>query len=159
MNIANAIKSIKAIKGISSYDEITTKQTIVLYVFQALEWNIFDKDAVLPEYAVEHRRVDYSLRINGKNMVFVEVKKPSEELEKHEEQLLDYSFRQGIQLAVLTNGITWWFYLPMLVEKWANRKFYAIDLQEQDIKSISSRFIELLAACRRGRQATAMINF
>lgn len=144
MDISDAIKSIKTIKGISSYDEITTKQTIVLHVFQALGWNIFDKDEVLPEYAVEHRRVDYSLRIFGKNMVFVEVKKPSEELEKHEEQLLDYSFRQGIQLAILTNGITWWFYLPMLGEKWANRKFYAIDIQEQDIDSISSRFLELL---------------
>lgn len=144
MDITDAIESIKAIKHASSYDEITTKQTIILHVFQALGWDIFNRKEVIPEYAVERRRVDYSLQIQGKNMVFVEVKKPSEDLEKHEEQLLDYSFRQGIKLAILTNGISWWFYLPTLGEKWTKRKFYAINIYEQDIDIISSRFIELL---------------
>lgn len=144
-DLKDAIQMIKAKNGIASYDEITTKQTIVLQLFQALGWNIFDKEEVLPEYAVENRRVDFSLRLQSKNMVFVEVKKPSEELEKHEEQLLDYSFRQGIKLAVLTNGVTWWFYLPMLGEKWTSRKFYTIDIKEQDTESISQRFLDLLS--------------
>lgn len=144
-DLEDAIQMIKSKKGMASYDEITTKQTIVLQLFQALGWSIFDKEEVLPEYSVENRRVDFSLRLQSKNMVFVEVKKPSEELEKHEEQLLDYSFRQGIELAVLTNGVTWWFYLPMLGEKWSSRKFYTIDIQEQDTESICRRFLDLLS--------------
>jgi predicted type IV restriction endonuclease len=144
MEISNSIQAIKALQGTASYDEITTKQTIVLQLFQALGWNIFSTGEVLPEFAVESRRVDYCLRSNGKNYVFVEVKKPAEELGKHEQQLLDYAFKQGIKLAVLTNGITWWFYLPLLGVQWKERRFYTIDIIEQESAAISLRFIELL---------------
>jgi hypothetical protein len=27
-------------------------------------------------------------------------------------KLLNYSFQEGVKLAILTNGIAWWFYLP-----------------------------------------------
>lgn len=145
MELADSVNAIKLLKGVDSYDEITTKQTIVLRIFQALDWNIFSPDEVFPEFAVENRKVDYCLRYGRKNLVFVEVKKPAEELGKHEEQLLDYSFKQGINMAVLTNGRTWWFYLPLLGEKWKDRRFYTIDIIEQETESISLRFEELLA--------------
>lgn len=144
MELADSVNAIKLLKGVDSYDEITTKQTIVLRIFQALGWNIFSTDEVFPEFAVENRKVDYCLR-GGKRSVFVEVKKPAEELGKHEEQLLDYSFKEGITMAVLTNGRTWWFYLPLLSKKWKDRRFYTIDMIEQETKSISLRFEELLA--------------
>ena len=48
------------------------------------------------------------LLINQKKRVFLEVKRASENLESHEKQLLEYSFTEGIDLAVLTNGLVWW---------------------------------------------------
>jgi hypothetical protein len=131
-------------EGAEFFDEITTKQTIVLQLFQSLGWNIFSTDEVLPEFAVDERRVDYCLRHGQKSLVFVEVKKPAEDLAKHEEQLLDYSFKQGIRLAVLTNGRTWWFYLPLLSEKWKDRRFFTIDIIEQEAMAIAARFTDLL---------------
>ena len=47
-------------------------------------------------------------------------------------QLLDYSFRQGVELAILTNGKTWWFYLPTKKGDWKARKFYTIDIIQQE---------------------------
>lgn len=130
---------------VSAFDEASTKQAIVLPLLQKLEWNTTDIDEVTPEYSIENGRVDYSLRIRNEDEVFLEVKKPGEDLERHQKQLLDYSFHQGVDLAILTNGITWWFYLPMKKGDWSTRKFYTIDIIQQETKDISQKFDELLS--------------
>ena len=130
---------------IGTFDEASTKQAIILPVLGFLGWCTYDVDEVVPEYTVENRRIDYSLRINNSNEFFIEAKGASEDLEKHEEQLLDYSFRQGVQLATLTNGITWWFYLPMKKGDWKTRKFYTIDILKQEPEDVVDKFVELLS--------------
>lgn len=130
---------------ISRYDEAATKQGIVLRLFSLLGWNTFDTEEVRPEYTVEGKRVDYSLAVNEGNVVFVEVKRPTQELDKHEKQLLDYSFHQGVDLAILTNGILYWFYLPTAKGSWRKRKFYTIDILSQDSHEISMKFIDILS--------------
>ncbi len=126
-------------------DETSTKQALVLPILQQLGWAIFNIEEVKPEYSVENRRVDYSLRIERSDKVFVEAKNTSESLENHEEQLLDYAFRQGVDLAILTNGITWSFYLPTQKGDWKARKFYTIDILQQESKDVSAKFSELLS--------------
>ena len=110
-----------------------------------LGWDIYNYNEVKLEHGVGTRRVDYALRITGANEVFIEAKKPGEELENHQEQLLDYSFKEGVALAILTNGIAWWFYLPLKKGAWNDRKFYTIDILEQKIKDIDDRFDLLLS--------------
>ncbi|GAG24428.1 unnamed protein product, partial [marine sediment metagenome] len=106
---------------------------------------IFDTDEVTPEYSVGGKRADYSLRLNNVNKVFIEVKRIEEELENHQKQLLDYSFDQGVRLAILTNGVTWWFYLPLHEGRWEQRKAYSIDILEQGSADIASRFVDFLS--------------
>lgn len=89
--------------------------------------------------------MDYALRYRDSSKVFIEVKKPGEDLEKHQEQLLNYSFQQGVKLATLTNGITWWFYLPLNEGSWEQRKFYTIEIYEQEYEEISQKFIDFLS--------------
>ena len=143
------ISKLKSNKNIQSFDEAATKQAIVLRCLSLLGWDVFNIEEVYPEYSVGPdtvaKRVDYSLRISGANKVFVEVKKPSEELEKHQEQLSDYFSHEGVKLAILTNGITWWFYLPLNEGIWEQRKFYSIDISQQEAGDITSRFVEFLA--------------
>lgn len=129
-----------------SLDEAATKQSIVLRLLSILGWNIYDIDEVNPEYSIGGKSVDYSLRINGKNKVFIEVKRIKEELENHQEQLLSYAFREGISLAVLTNGISWWFYLPLQPgSDWERRKFLTINIIQQKNKDeIVTNFIKIL---------------
>lgn len=112
---------------------------------QCLGWNPFNIEEVYPEYSVGSKKVDYTLRYNGKNKVFIEAKKVNEDLEKYQEQLLSYSFQEGVKLAVLTNGISWWFYLPLREGSWEKRKFYTIEIYDQVSKDIIKKFEELLS--------------
>ena len=139
------IEKLKRNPNLSTFDEASTKQAIILPILQMLGWNIFNTNEVKPEFSVEDGRVDYSLRLNDSNEVFVEVKSTSESLEKHEEQLLDYAFREGVELATLTNGITWSLYLPTKKGDWKTRKFYTIDIIQQESKDAASKFIDLLS--------------
>lgn len=131
-------------KNISFIDEAATKQTIVLRLFYILGWNIFDSDEVIPEYIVGTDRIDYALKI-GDSKVFVEVKKIGENLDNCQEQLLNYSFKEGINLAVLTNGIVWRFYLSLYEGDWKDRRFYTINLFKQDPKDVADKFIEFIS--------------
>ena len=137
---------LKSKQEIYSYDEQATKQAIVLRILSILGWEIFDTNEVYPEYALKSQRVDFSLRINNNNKVFIEAKRIREELESHHKQLLKYSFEAGVGLAVLTNGISWWFYLPLLQDAaWEERKFYTIDLLQQESEDVANKFIDLLS--------------
>ena len=143
--LVSAINEIRNNKSIVILDEASIKSGVVLRLLSLLGWNPFDVNEVKPEYTVESKRVDFSLRINSTNKVFIEVKRPNENLEAHQEQLLAYSFREGVKQAILTNGITWWFYLPLNEGSWEQRRFFTADFFEQDQTAISERLIELLS--------------
>lgn len=138
------INTIKTDRRINSYDEAATKQGIILRILSALQWDTFNIDEVKPEYSMNGKRVDYSLRINGQNKVFIEVKKIGIDLENHQEQLLNYSFKEGVKLSILTNGITWWLYLPLHEGSWEQRKFYTIDLLQQNTDDIINKLYDFL---------------
>jgi len=139
-----AINEIRNNRSIIISDEASIKSGVVLRLLSLLGWDPFDVNEVKPEYSVESKRVDFSLRINGTNKVFVEVKRPNENLETHQEQLLGYSFREGVKQAILTNGITWWFYLPLNEGTWEQRRFFTADFLQQDQTAIAEKLIELL---------------
>jgi hypothetical protein len=144
-HLISFIESLKADRRILSFDEAATKQAIVVKLLSLLDWDIFNIDEVTPEYSVGGRRVDYSLRISNANKAFIEVKKIGEELGNHQEQLLNYSFQEGVKLATLTNGVSWWFYLPLHEGSWEQRKFYTIDIIQQEAKDIVSKFVDFLS--------------
>jgi len=143
--LKNFIKKIKTERKIQSLNEEATKQSVILPILQLLGWQVFDADEVSPEFSIKNTRVDYALRNGSINKVFIEVKRINEDLEKHQEQLLTYSFRQGVNLSILTNGILWWFYLPLQEGSWEQRKFYTVDMYSQNIEKITEVFSNFLA--------------
>ena len=144
-NLVSTINEIRNNRSILISDEASIKSGVVLRLLSLLGWNPFDVNEVKPEYSVESKRVDFSLRINGTNKVFIEVKRPNENLESHQEQLLGYSFREGVKQAILTNGITWWFYLPLNEGSWEQRRFFTADFLQQDQTAIAETLIVLLS--------------
>ena len=116
--IAQAVEQIRNAVSLSVLDESATKQGVVLNLLSLAGWDTFDVSQVVPEYMVGNRRVDYALRPGSPNAVFIEVKRPGENLERHQQQLLEYCFQEGVKLAVLTNGRTWWLYLPLQAGSW-----------------------------------------
>ena len=143
--LQNFISTKKQEGNLIKQGEEATKQGLILPVLHHLGWNPFDVQEVYPEYSIQNRRVDYSLRVNSYDKVFIEVKKIGEDLERHQEQLLSYAFRQGVKLAILTNGIIWWFYLPLHEGSWEQRRFYTIDLQSQSTIDITEKLTSFLS--------------
>jgi len=139
------IERLQRERELEGLDEAATKQGVILKILSCLDWDPFDINEVHPEYPTGSGKVDFALRHNGYNKVFIEVKRIGEDLEKHQEQLLNYSFKYGVRIAVLTNGITWRFYLPLHEGSWEQRRFYTIEIYEQDTEDIASKFIDFLS--------------
>ena len=139
------IERIRSDPSIPALDEANVKQGVILPVLNTLGWNPFNTNEVRPEYPVQGGNVDYSLRIHGANKVFLEAKRPSEDLSRHQVQLLNYSFADGVRLAVLTNGLNWWFYLPLQAGSWEERRFGVIDLRNPDVSQTADLFKDFLS--------------
>jgi predicted type IV restriction endonuclease len=144
-DLRSYIETKKLTGSLPQQSEEATKQGFILPVFQKLGWNPFDVQEVYPEFSVQNGRVDYSLRLNNHNKVFVEVKRLGEDLDRHQEQLLQYAFKHGVKLAILTNGTIWWFYLPLHEGSWEQRRFYTIDMQSQASIDIAEKLVSFLA--------------
>src|SRR3989338_3175490 len=143
------INELKSAKGLNVYDEATTKQIIIIRILNILGWDIFNVKEIQPEYPVDpqnsNEKVDYALAKETNNMVFVEAKAVSINLEDWEEKFCSYCFKNNVILGVLTNGISWWFYLPRAGGSWYERKFYSINLIQQDSDAIVLKFIDFLS--------------
>ena len=120
--------------------EEATRQAAVLPILRRLGWNDEDLSEVAPEFSVEDGRVDYCLKLSWKNAVFIEVKRTGESLDSHQKQLLNYAFVGGVEQAVLTDGLVWWFYLPLNQGSWEQRRFFTIDLKRQGPDAAASNF-------------------
>lgn len=144
-NLLKLIQELQSDKRLIAFDEAATKQIVILRLLSALGWNTYRIDDVHPEYTVGSKKVDYSLKVDNQNKIFIEVKRAGEDLERHQEQILNYSFQEGIPIAILTNGITWWFYLPLLEGNWENRRFYTIEIYDQHVEDMAPKFIDFLS--------------
>ncbi len=142
--LLSLIKELKD-KRMVYLDEAKTKNAIILPILAYLGWNTHDVEEVEPEHPVEDTKVDYLLKRFNRSEVFVEAKRMGEALEKHEKQLLSYSFKEGVHLAVLTNGVTWWFYSPLLPGLWKNRKFCSLDIYNQTPEEVIACLVEYLS--------------
>ena len=114
-------------------NEAAVSQGAVLPILQACGWNTHKTDEVCPEYATQdNQRVDYALLRGGKPLIFIEVKHRLDNdrsLDKGIEQVLNYAYKEGVPVAVLTDGDAWLFYWPAAPEqRYAQRLAQAIQL-------------------------------
>ncbi len=107
--IVSFINDLKSNKKLAAFDEAATKQAVVLRLLSFLGWDIFDVEQVYPDYSANSSNVSYALRIKNSNKVFIEVKRVHSKLDNHQRSLVNLASREGVNLAVLTNGTIWWF--------------------------------------------------
>jgi hypothetical protein len=151
-NVAQAISGIrKKFPNMDSLNEVDVRSYIIDKILGALDWDLTEPGEVKKEYTVGKDKADYALNPHSPTAVFVEAKKPAENLEKHQGQLLRYCFQEAVDLAVLTNGRTWWLYLPRYDmaqgEKlhWTQKRFSEIDITSGGPKVIQTQFEKFLA--------------
>lgn len=138
-------------RPVQSWAEKTAIVTIVVEILKGIGWSLFDM-AHEVEVGSKHKgRVDIKLSAD-KRSVLMECKAPRVNLDDDSlEQLLRYAFHDGARLSVLTNGVTWDFYLPFAEGPAGQRKFASIDLLSKEEPD------DLIAELRRflGRDAIA----
>ena len=140
--LMDCITEIRDDPNTSTWNEAQAKEWIIRPILDLLGWG---RREIIPEHSVETQSVDYALQIYGENKLFIESKRPKKNLENYQKQLLEYCFKEGVELAILTNGNEWWFYLPLKKGAWNNRKFYTINILEHEIEDIIGKFDLLLS--------------
>ena len=142
--LATAINGICADGKIAILDEARARAEAIDPILERLGWDRFSDD-FKREFSVSSGRVDYALLVNGAPKVFIEAKRPSEVLVSHQDQLLTYSGRYAVPLAALTNGLSWWLYLPLKEGAIEERRFCQLDINKIDVSEVCDRLIEFLA--------------
>jgi len=145
MSFEKHIEEIRlGIKAGRFVNEAAVSQGIVLRLLHALSWPAYDTQIVCPEYSLQGRRVDFALcHPPGKPIAFVEVKQIGQS-EGAERQLFEYAFHIGVQLAILTDGQEWNFFLPGEQGDYGERRVYKLDIVERDIPECAARLTRYL---------------
>jgi hypothetical protein len=147
MGLIERLESIKQKFGLvnSFPNEQSISQAVVLPVLSELGWDVFDASKVCPEYNVDNKRVDFALLDRpNKPAVFIEVKKLGN-CSGADEQLFAYAFREGVPMAILTDGQEWSFYLPAERGDYEERRVYKLDILERNVKESAERFERYLS--------------
>ena len=142
--IQSFIKDLKSNKKLSSFDQASTKQAVVLRMLSFLGWDIFNVDEVCPDYAANSSHVSYALRLGDTNKIFVEVKRIGEKLDNHQKKFVEIASGEDADIAVLTNGVAWWFYLTSSNGSWQQKWFYSADFFTQEPDAFVPQLIDLL---------------
>ena len=129
-------------------NERAVSTSIVVPILRGLGWDDSDPDQVLPEHATGRGRVDYALRCPPHAPVaFIEVKGVGRSNDA-DRQLFEYAFHEGVQLAVLTDGREWNFYLPAQQGSYSERRAYQLVLDERDVGDSITRLRRYLQRTR-----------
>ncbi len=143
--IISFVDELKLNKKLATFDEASTKQAVVLRLLSFLGWDIFNVEEVYPDFSTNSSNLSYALRIRNANKVFIEVKRVHQKLDSYQADLVNLASRDGVNLAILTNGITWWFYLVSATGSWKQKWFHSIDLIKQKPDIFVPNLIDLLA--------------
>ncbi|MFO7687018.1 MAG: hypothetical protein R6V60_13105 [Desulfobacterales bacterium] len=142
--IIEFIESLKSNKRVDTFDKASTKQAIVIRLLSLLGWDIFDVEEVKPDHTVKSVQVDFALRHKDADMIFIGVEKVGEDLQYRQKEILGGAYKEDVKLTVLTNGVTWWFYLSAAEGSFDQKRFCTLEILKQAPKDVAARFTELL---------------
>lgn len=119
--------------------EEATKTSVIMPFIQALGFDVFNLDEVVPEFTADvgtkkGEKVDFALKIDGKIAMLIEAKPISAKLgDVQYSQLFRYFAVTDARLAILTNGHEAWFFSDTEEPNKMDKKpFFKFDLQKHD---------------------------
>lgn len=104
-DLINKYDSLKSKGLIKTYDEANTCKDFILPLFEALGWDVTNREEVTAQASASHGRVDYAFCIKGIPKFFLEAKSLKVDLNdtKWAEQTINYAWHKGVVWAVLTD--------------------------------------------------------
>ncbi len=98
--------------------EEATKNALIMPFIQALGYNVFDPNEVVPEFTADvgikrGEKVDYAILVSGVPAILVECKRCGASLDSYSSQLFRYFTTTQARIAILTDGIQYRFYTDL----------------------------------------------
>ncbi|MXX46887.1 MAG: restriction endonuclease [Chloroflexi bacterium] len=125
-------------------NEEGAKHALVLPFLQALGYDVFDPQQVIPEFTadapgIRSEKVDYALFHRGQPVILIECKQPSTKLStRHQSQLFRYFGAVNAKVGILTNGIVYRFFTDLMAaNKMDEDPFLEIDLLDINESAVS----------------------
>ena len=119
----------------------------ILPLLECVGWDTADITEVEPQHPTGEGLVDYALRIDDTNRVFVEAKAGRLDLKFYEKQIESYCRADKPSLAVLTNGGHWWVYLPPTAKQGRRaelRRFIEFNIIDDEPAEVERDFRQFL---------------
>jgi len=138
------IKKNQSDNRLGSLEEAALKQSIVLKMLSLLGWDPFNMDEIEPDYRVGTGKIDFLLKSDNTNKIFLNVKKDMANSQKLQEQLFQLAAQSNIKIAILTNGLIWNFFLPLMDGSPEEKQFYAIEIRKEKADKIAQGFSDFL---------------
>jgi hypothetical protein len=117
--------------------EEATKNALVLPFISALGYDIFNPQEVVPEFIADvgtkkGEKVDYAIKRDGEVILLIECKQAKTDLNQAVmNQLYRYFSVTKARIAILTNGVAYWFYSDLVApNKMDARPFLELDLSD-----------------------------
>jgi len=143
MDLIDRIENIahKIDKNIDSLEtEEATKNALIMpFISNILGYDVFDPNEVVPEFTADvgtkkGEKIDYAIRQDGQVIILIEAKRSKDKLQQnHASQLYRYFSVTHARIAILTNGIDYWFYTDLdATNKMDDKPFMEINLAEFD---------------------------
>ena len=138
--IATRIQSLQ----LDDLTEEAAKHALVLPFLQAVGYDVFDPQQVIPEFTadapgIRNEKVDYALMHQGQPAILIECKQPSMKLSaRHQSQLFRYFSAVNAKVGILTNGIVYQFFTDSVAShKMDEDPFLEIDLSDVDESAVA----------------------
>src|SRR3989338_7067144 len=98
-------EAVKTAGKAGKFTEEDTKKDFIIPLFEALGWDVYNRNEVTAEEQISGDRVDYGFYLNGRAKFYLEAKKLSADLHREEyaRQAIRYSWNKGVTWAVLTD--------------------------------------------------------
>ena len=122
-------------------ENLNERQTInylISPILNSLGWNVYDRTRVIHEFPVGNGQVDMAFKHDDKTVVFLEAKRVGVDLGVQElKQLGGYCFDLGVPTAILSNGVEWSVYRPLLTTMpMKDRRLIHVDLRQSNAAEI-----------------------
>ncbi|WP_050181299.1 type I restriction endonuclease [Domibacillus robiginosus] len=116
--------------------EEATKTSLVMPLIQALGYDIFNPEELVPEFIADvgikkGEKIDYAIMEGPNPVILIEAKCVHEKLHKHDSQLFRYFGTTKAKFAILTNGIEYKFFTDLEEpNKMDEKPFFIFNLLE-----------------------------
>jgi len=134
--IAAELKKYQPVLADAKRRDISESDTVVIITDMLADVLGYDKyQEITSEFAIRGTYVDLAVRVGRDIRFLVEVKSIGTELkDAHVKQAIDYGANQGIEWAILTNGVNWRIYRILFKQPIEKTLIFEADLSTLNLK-------------------------